>query len=496
MCQEKEITSKTRYVEIKNLLISKKYREAENMVKEEFNNNYKKLDGQLWVFLGESLMYQGFGKAAGQIFNRAWLLDPNAQWIYSVKSALKNVEEGAKREDIDKLLEGSKLTITAGIIVKNEERCIERCIKALANAVDEILLIDTGSKDRTIEIAKKYKQVKIVHFKWCDDFAAARNFGINNIKTDWVIWIDADEELVEEDINSIREVAGIFNDYGEPWLIRIGILNKVGDIIIQNFDINRMFKIGFGISFEGMIHEQLYLPNKNSARTIPMRIRVNHDGYDNEIMKSKGTLERNLKLLKNMVEINPNNAGTLLFYGRELFAHGELDNSEEVLLRAESIGIVAKNTEAFGRLLEIYDILMEIYVCKNEIDKAELVCKKALEENEDYPNARFLLANIQAQKAAKLIYEAGENTKRAKNGFLKYRGLVSPNNQILEWQSDLLFADLKRNTGDFYSALKYYKKLVPNKICGAVANKYVESIKSEIRKLYELIECENNNKNI
>jgi len=490
MEKEKDISLNIGCIEIKNLLVCKKFKEAENKVKIELIKKDKKIDAQLWVYLGEALMHQGFGKAASKVFNRAWLLDPNAQWVESIKGVLENVKQGSEKEDIDKLLEVPKATVTAGIIVKNEERCIEKCIKALINAVDEILLIDTGSTDRTIEIAKEYKQVKIVQFNWCDDFAAARNFGLNSIKTDWVIWIDADEELVVEDINSIRVAAGIFNDFDEPWLIRIGILNKVGDMIVQNFDVNRMFKMSFEIKFEGIIHEQLYLPDKLPSRTIPMRIRVKHDGYDNEIMKSKGTLQRNLKLLKKLVEMNPDDAGSLLFYGRELFVQGELGKSEEVLLKAEAVGMVAKDSKMFGRLLEIYDLLIAIYIDKNEIDKVEEISKKALEENEDYPNARFYLANIQAQKAMSLLYEAGENTKRAKAGFLKYRGLVSPNNQILDWQADLLLADLKRNTGDFCSALKYYKRLEENKICGSAVTKHIESIKSQVRKVNEMIEGE------
>jgi len=154
------------------------------------------------------------------------------------------------------------------------------------------------------------------------------------------------------------------------------------------------------------------------------------------------------------------------------------------------VGMVAKDSKMFGRLLEIYDLLIAIYIDKNEIDKVEEISKKALEENEDYPNARFYLANIQAQKAMSLLYEAGENTKRAKAGFLKYRGLVSPNNQILDWQADLLLADLKRNTGDFCSALKYYKRLEENKICGSAVTKHIESIKSQVRKVNEMIEGE------
>ena len=100
MEQKKHSILNTKYIDLKNLLISKKYKETENIVKKELSINENKLDAQLWVFLGEALMYQGFGKIAAKVFNRAWLLDPNAQWVEGVKRVLENIEEGSEREDI------------------------------------------------------------------------------------------------------------------------------------------------------------------------------------------------------------------------------------------------------------------------------------------------------------------------------------------------------------------------------------------------------------
>jgi len=122
MEKEKDISLNIGCIEIKNLLVCKKFKEAENKVKIELIKKDKKIDAQLWVYLGEALMHQGFGKAASKVFNRAWLLDPNAQWVESIKGVLENVKQGSEKEDIDKLLEVPKATVTAGIIVKNEER--------------------------------------------------------------------------------------------------------------------------------------------------------------------------------------------------------------------------------------------------------------------------------------------------------------------------------------------------------------------------------------
>jgi glycosyltransferase involved in cell wall biosynthesis len=92
--------------------------------------------------------------------------------------------------------------ISACLIVKNEEQLLPRCLDSL-QGVDEIVICDTGSSDKTIEVAENY-QAKIVHFDWCDDFASARNFAKNQASNDWILSIDADEYLKNNDLNKIK----------------------------------------------------------------------------------------------------------------------------------------------------------------------------------------------------------------------------------------------------------------------------------------------------
>jgi len=86
-----------------------------------------------------------------------------------------------------------KGTISACMIVKNEEHNMKRCIENLLPYVDEIIIVDTGSKDKTVEIASSYSKVKVSHFKWIDDFSAARNFANDQASGDWILSVDADE---------------------------------------------------------------------------------------------------------------------------------------------------------------------------------------------------------------------------------------------------------------------------------------------------------------
>ena len=98
-------------------------------------------------------------------------------------------------------MEQNDIMLSICMIVKNEQRCLERCLKSIKPLKEhincEVIVTDTGSTDKSVEIAEKYAD-KVLHFEWCNDFSAARNHGIEQAKGEWVMVMDADEELVED----------------------------------------------------------------------------------------------------------------------------------------------------------------------------------------------------------------------------------------------------------------------------------------------------------
>jgi glycosyltransferase involved in cell wall biosynthesis len=90
------------------------------------------------------------------------------------------------------------MTISAALIVKNEERTLGRCLASLDGAVDEIVVVDTGSNDGTMAIAHQHK-ARVFHFPWRDDFAAARQYAFDQASSDWVFWLDADDVVIGAD---------------------------------------------------------------------------------------------------------------------------------------------------------------------------------------------------------------------------------------------------------------------------------------------------------
>ena len=98
---------------------------------------------------------------------------------------------------------GADLRITACLIIRNEEAFLEGCLRSISGLVDEIVVVDTGSTDSSIEICRR-NGARVLEWAWRDDFAAARNVGLEAANSDWLLYIDADERLIETSPAELR----------------------------------------------------------------------------------------------------------------------------------------------------------------------------------------------------------------------------------------------------------------------------------------------------
>ena len=125
------------------------------------------------------------------------------------------------------------ITISLCMIVKNEEKNLERCLKSYAPLMDEIIVVDTGSTDRTKEIAARFTD-KIYDFKWVDDFSAARNFSFEKATCDYIFSADADEVLDEENRAQFSILKQVLDE--EIEIVQMYYGNQLSQNSIYNFD--------------------------------------------------------------------------------------------------------------------------------------------------------------------------------------------------------------------------------------------------------------------
>jgi glycosyltransferase involved in cell wall biosynthesis len=145
----------------------------------------------------------------------------------------------------------SPILLSACLIVKNEEQRLPQCLESLRSLTDEIIVVDTGSSDRTVAIAKKY-QARVFHFEWCDDFSQARNYAIAQAKGKWILVIDADEVLEQSTIATLQEVIQR-DDCLAVNLLRSEIDAKQAPYSL----VLRLFRNHPAIAFTGLYHESI-----------------------------------------------------------------------------------------------------------------------------------------------------------------------------------------------------------------------------------------------
>ena len=208
---------------------------------------------------------------------------------------------------VGKATEGG-IRLSACLIVKNEEKHLERCLRSLAGHVDEIVVVDTGSSDRTVEIALAFG-AKIAEFAWCDDFSAARNVSLALASGDWALWIDADEEIAPESWGPIRE-ALIRPHFGGFFVRIVNFMDEQGDANTYTHAPVRFFQLHPEVRFEGRVHEQvtpsldrLGLPCAQLGNAT-----IHHYGYRPSDMEEKSKLQRTVSLLEREVREAPEDA--------------------------------------------------------------------------------------------------------------------------------------------------------------------------------------------
>lgn len=218
-------------------------------------------------------------------------------------------------------------TITLCCIMKNEESNLPRLLKSVEGCFDEIHITDTGSTDNSVEVAKSLGAI-VHHFDWVNDFAAARNYSFSHAKTDYIAWLDLDDEMQgKEAFIHWRDNAMEFADY---WLATYNYALNHKEEPVCAFARERVVKRSRGFKWKYFVHEGMDpfdVDGKIAHGAFAANWQVNHRRTNEDLLKDKS---RNLNLFKE--HINSLDARMTYYYGKELMEAGfPMEGSEKLL---------------------------------------------------------------------------------------------------------------------------------------------------------------------
>ncbi|WP_434303273.1 glycosyltransferase [Clostridium botulinum] len=215
--------------------------------------------------------------------------------------------------------------ISLCLIVKNEEKTLHKSLDSVKNIAQEIIVVDTGSIDRTKEIALNFTD-KVYDFTWCNDFSRARNFSISKASNDWILVLDADEVVTDFDIRDIESFCSQDNKNVVGRLKRINEYEDEQGIKRYIERVNRVFNKNF-FTYEGIIHEQIVSKNKGKYITKDINLVIDHIGYSKEVLNRTNKIQRNIELLKKALEKKFKDPYLHYQLGKSYFMGKDYDNA-------------------------------------------------------------------------------------------------------------------------------------------------------------------------
>jgi len=298
-------------------------------------------------------------------------------------------------------------SISACLIVKNEESLLPRCLGSIRSAVDEIIVADTGSEDRTVEIAKSFG-AKVTEHPWEDDFSKHRNQAISCATSDWILILDADEALFPEDAARLRTVAGETRcDY---LFLQCYDLDRKG-AVRGVFNQIRLFRNRMGIHYEGRIHNQLRVAGQGEVT----RLRFRHYGYDLAPEKMEEKHRRTVSLLAKRIEEEPDNGLCRMQLSTSYALHGDFEKAiDEGMHAIRLMQVRGDHDPHFATAF--YNVAHGHYMLGRP-DEAEEFCLAGLRHFDKDLNAYHFLAALYLRK------QEWEKCKEAALKYLEVRSL-------------------------------------------------------------------------
>lgn len=281
--------------------------------------------------------------------------------------------------------------ISVCIITRNESENLKECLVRLSKYAVEIVLVDTGSEDDSVSVAKEYTD-NVYYFPWCDDFSAARNFAVQKAHCDMIMMLDSDEFIERWDmdeferlINSHKGQVGRIHLCNEYMADSMGMLNN--ELVSRVFD-RRYFM------YEGIIHEQIVSRDGELYETYPVPIYINHSGYSGGAKERQEKAERNLRLLFQALSENEEDPYLLFQIGKSYYYKGDYQRAVDYFDKAMKRPLDV-------RLEYVIDLVTSYgYACINAGEPEQaLLLENVYEDFSSSADFVFMLGHVYMQNA-------------------------------------------------------------------------------------------------
>lgn len=282
------------------------------------------------------------------------------------------------------------ISISLCVIVKNEEDTLARCLISVKDIVDEIIIVDTGSTDKTKEIAWLFTD-KIFEFEWVNDFSAARNFSFSKATREYIMWLDSDDVLLDTDRKKLKDLKETLNPDIDVVMMNYDYsFDNEGNVLLSHYR-ERLLKRSKNFLWNDPVHEYISFGGKVQNTDITVTHKKTHSNN-----------RRNLDILENMLAQGKEfSIRNMFYYAREKFNIGDYDSAIEYFLKHldSEEGLPDDNIVSCIHLAKAYRIKrdrknMLKYLLKSfeyDIPKAEICCLLGYyyKDVEDYDRAIF-----------------------------------------------------------------------------------------------------------
>ena len=265
------------------------------------------------------------------------------------------------------------------MIVKNEEKNIEKALSWGRKVACEQIIVDTGSTDRTIEIAERMG-AKVFHFEWIDNFAAAKNYAIEQASGNWIAFLDADEYFTDTDAEKLIIFLKRIQKDPEMRQNYLALNTSLANIdtegnTVSVIDQERIFRNLPNIRYKWRIHEQLDISVDNIVMVD--EIQIKHTGYTDEALIETGKLERNARLLREELKTTPNDI-TLKAYLADSLKRSENENDREEADKLFTEVMTSEEAIIPDLLRKAYIHFMKKAMQANDTPKCISLCEQAM----------------------------------------------------------------------------------------------------------------------